>query len=131
MSDERELERHLGIVERIEKANNRDELPNISFATIASYLASNVYFNNVKISQTLFKPVTDALLDYGYFAHENVRQAFIKVIVENYPDVSEDEIIAKYNEILNAKRIGYILSEIGFRNERLYSIEKNENLENK
>lgn len=130
MSDEREIERHLGIVERIEKANNRDELPNISFATIASYLASNVYFNNVKISQTLFKPVTDALLDYGFFGHENVRQAFIKVILENYPEVSEDEIIAKYNEILNAKRIGYILSEITLRNEKQYQIEKKENLEN-
>lgn len=130
MSDERELERHNGILEKIENAQEREDLPNVSFSTIASYLASNVYFNNTKISQIEFKPVVEELINYGFIGHPEVRKAFIKVIINNYRDVIEDEIIEKYKLIVNSKRIGYIIQEIGLKNKKLDEINKRENLKN-
>ena len=129
MNDERELERHNRILEQIKNAKTKEELPRVSFSTIASYLANNVYFNNNKISQTLFAPVITALIDYGMFAHPEVKKAFIKVIKDNYPDVSDEEIVNKYMQVLTAKRIGYLLSEIGQKNIKLDEIIKNENLQ--
>ena len=129
MNDERELERHNRILEQIKNAKTKEELPRVSFSTIASYLANNVYFNNNKISQTLFAPVITALIDYGMFAHPEVKKAFIKVIIDNYPDVSDEEIVNKYMQVLMAKRIGYLLSEIGQKNIKLDEIIKNENLQ--
>ena len=63
------------------------------------------------------------------FAHPEVKKAFIKVIIDNYPDVSDEEIVNKYMQVLMAKRIGYLLSEIGQKNIKLDEIIKNENLQ--
>lgn len=128
MSNERELERHNNIIEQINNATTREDLPNVGFPTIASFLATNVYFNKQKISQTLFKPVIDEIVNYGSLAHPDARNAFIKVLVENYPDVTEEEIIEKYNDILNSNRINYILREITAKNLKLDQIIKEENL---
>lgn len=128
MSNERELERHNKVIEQINNAKVREDLPNISFSSIAAYLATNVYFNKEKISQTLFKPVIDELIIHGIISHPEIRSAFIRVIVENYPDVKEEEIIEKYNEVLKSKRIEYILSEITAKNMKLDEIVKEENL---
>lgn len=130
MSDERELERHNKVLEQIASAKTREDLPKVGFPTISSYLASNIYFNNKKISQTLFQPVINAIIDYGFVAHPEVKKALIKVIVENYPDVSEEEIVNKYKPILESKRIGYILTEITQKNIKLDEIVKLENLDN-
>ena len=129
MNEQRELERHNRVIENIKNAKNRDELPKISFSNISSFLATNVYFNNEKISQKLFQPLVDAIIDYGMLAHPNVKEAFIKVITENYKNVSDKEIENKYNEILKTNRINYILSEITQRNLKLDEFIKKENLE--
>lgn len=129
MSDERELERHNKILDQIANAKTREDLPKVGFPTIASYLASNVYFNNQKISQTMFQPVINAIIDYGFVAHPEVKKALIKVIVENYSGVSEEEIVTKYKQVLESKRIGYILTEIIQKNLKLDEIVKLENLE--
>ena len=129
MNDERELERHNRILEQIKNAKTKDELPKISFQSIASYLATNVYFDGRKISQTLFQPVVDAIIDYGFLVHPEVKNALIRVIVENYPGVEEDKIVEKYREVLASKRIGYILSEITQRNLKLDELIKADNLE--
>ena len=129
MNDARELERHNRILEQIKNAKSKDELPKISFQTIASYLAANVYFDKRKISQTLFQPVVDAIIDYGFLVHPEVKNALIRVIVENYPGVEEDKIVEKYREVLASKRIGYILSEITQRNLKLDELIKADNLE--
>ena len=88
MSDERELLRHNKIIEQINQAEVREDLPSVSFSTISSFLATNVYFNNSKISQVLFKPVVDQIITYGTMQHSEVRKEFIKVILENYPTVN-------------------------------------------
>ena len=130
MSDERELLRHNKSIEQINQAEVREDLPSVSFSTISSFLATNVYFNNSKISQVLFKPVVDQIITYDTMQHSEVRKEFIKVILENYPTVSEIEIIDKYNKIASSKRIGYILNEINYKNKKLDEINKKENLQN-
>ena len=84
MTEERELERHNRVLGQIASAKTREDLPKIGFSTIASYLANNIYFNNEKISQKLFQPVIKAIIDYGAVVHPEVKNALIRVIIENY-----------------------------------------------
>ena len=128
MNEEREFKRHKEILEKIENADNREDLPNVSFSTISLFLVNNVYFNKIKLSQFDFKPVIDALINYGFITHPEVRKVFAKVILENYKNVSEDEIIEKYKYIVDSKKIGHLLQEIGLKNEKLEKIVKRENL---
>lgn len=128
MNEERELKRHKETLEKIESAVNREDLPNVSFSNISSFLANNVYFNKTKLSSLEFKPVIDALLNYGFITHPEVRKVFVQVILENYKNVTEDEIIEKYKFIVDSKRIGHLLQEIGLKNEKIEKITKKENL---
>lgn len=127
MTEERELERHNRVLGQIASAKTREDLPKIGFSTIASYLANNIYFNNEKISQKLFQPVIKAIIDYGAVVHPEVKNALIRVIIENYSNISEDEIIEKYKKVLESKRIVYLLSEIAQKNIKLDEIVKSEN----
>ena len=127
MSDERELERHNKVLDAIKLANTREDLPKIGFSNIASYLANNDYFNNEKLSQKAFQPVINAIIDHGFVTHPEVKNALIRVILENYPFVLEEEIVEMYTKILGSKRIGYILAEITQRNLKLDEIIKREN----
>lgn len=127
MTEERELERHNRVLGQITSAKTREDLPKIGFSTIASYLANNIYFNNEKISQKLFQPVIKAIIDYGAVVHPEVKNALIRVIIENYSNISEDEIIEKYKKVLESKRIVYLLSEIAQKNIKLDEIVKSEN----
>ena len=70
MNEEKELERHNRIIKQIENAQKREDLPNVGFSNIASYLATNVYFNNKKISQTLYKPVIGSIINTCLVTHE-------------------------------------------------------------
>ena len=127
MTEVRELERHNRVLGQITSAKTREDLPKIGFSTIASYLANNIYFNNEKISQKLFQPVIKAIIDYGAVVHPEVKNALIRVIIENYSNISEDEIIEKYKKVLESKRIVYLLSEIAQKNIKLDEIVKSEN----
>ena len=128
MNEEKELERHNRIIKQIENAQKREDLPNVGFSNIASYLATNVYFNNKKISQTLYKPVIDSIINTGIVTHEEVLKSFIKVIHENYPEITEEEIVAKFKSIIKSQRINYILTEITKKNLKLSELIKEENL---
>ena len=46
MTEERELLRHNNIIEAINNANTKEDLPNVTISTLSSFLASNLYFNN-------------------------------------------------------------------------------------
>jgi len=129
VTEERELERHNRILNQIKDAKTREDLPNVSYSTIASYLASNMHFDGKKISQTLFQPVVNEIINHGFFVHNEVKKALVEVIVTNYPNVSEEEIAKKYLNILNSNRINYILSEITQKNLKLDEIMKSDNLE--
>ncbi|MBR2712285.1 MAG: hypothetical protein IKE73_01100 [Bacilli bacterium] len=128
MTDERELERHNRILEQIKNANTKEELPSVSFSSIASFLASNVYFEGVKISQSLFQPVVNEIVNYGNPFNLEVRNAFVKVVLDNYPNITIDDANEKFNTVMSSKRIGYILSEISQKNLKLDEMTKADNL---
>ena len=129
MTEDRELERHNKYVEKIYEASSIDDLPNISFSTIATYLSTNAYFNKTKLSPVAFRPVIDELINYGYFLHPSVKDKFISVIKDNYSNVTDEEINNLYNKIASSKRIGYLIQEIGLRNEKIDRINKREAME--
>lgn len=66
MDNEKEINRHKKIMDSIKNAKCREDVPNVSISNIASYLANNVYFDDRHISQSLFKPVVDMVIDYEF-----------------------------------------------------------------
>ena len=129
MNNEREMDRHNKIIKQIKDAKNRAELPNISLSNISSYLASNVYFDDRHISQTMFKPVLDAIIDYNFFIMPQVKNVFLKVLKENYPNKSEEDYLEKYNMIANSPRIMNILVEVSEKNARLKEFQDNDEID--
>ena len=130
MSPERELKRHVKVLEDIKNASNKEELPNVTLSSIARYLASNASFDKVHISQTAFKPVTDALAKYNYFNVPEVKIAFMQVLRENYEGRTEEEYEALYTQILEGTSIGNYLVEIEERAKKLEQLEELQDLEN-
>ena len=128
MSEERELERHQLIIEQINNANTIEELPSVSLPTIASYLAKNVYFDNIHISQTLFKPVLDLIVEKNTFIDKEVKQAFIKVLKENYINRREEDYLEKYRQIASSPRIPNILIELELKNKKARKIQEQNDL---
>ncbi len=130
MSEERELERHQLLIEQINKANTIEELPNIAIPSISRYLAQNVYYDNIHISQTLFKPVVDIIVEKNTFIDKEVKQAFLKVVRENYPNRRDEDYLEKYRQIASSPRIPNMLIEIAEKNKKLRELQKRDNLNN-
>ena len=130
MSDERELERHLKVLEQIKNAKTKKELPKVEFSTITSYLASNIYFNNRKLSQTLFQPVVNEIVYHGHARHIAVKQALLMIILFNYENLNAEEVANKCASVLKSKRIDYILEETQLKKAKLDEFEKNKNEKN-
>lgn len=130
MSEERELERHLKLLEQINNANTIEELPGISLPSISQYLAQNVYFDKVHISQTLFNPVLDLVVKHNTFINKEVKKAFVKVLKENYPNRKEEEYLEKYRQIASSPRIPNILIEVSEKNKKLQMFQDKQDLIN-
>ena len=130
MDNEKESNRHKKIMDSIRRAKCREDVPNVSLSNIASYLASNVYFDDRHISQSLFKPVVDMVIDYGFFGMPQVRDVFISVLKENYPDKNESEYIEKYNLINKSLRITNIIIEVSERMAKIQKFQDEEDLIN-
>ena len=130
MDNEKEISRHKKIMDSIRNAKCKEDIPNVSLSNIAGYLASNVYFDDRHISQSLFKPVVDMVVDYGFFGMPQVRDVFIKVLKENYPDKSEDEYIEKYNLINKSHKITNIIIEVSERMAMIQKFQDEEDLIN-
>ncbi len=130
MSPEKELKRHVKVLEDIKNASNKEELPNVTLSNITKYLASNASFDKVHISQTAFKPVTDALSKYNYFTVPEVKNAFMTVLRENYEGKTEEEYEALYTQISEGTSIGNYLVEIQERTKKLEQFEQTQDLEN-
>ena len=130
MNNEKEINRHKKIMDSIKSAKCREDVPNVSISNIASYLANNVYFDDRHISQSLFKPVVDMVVNYGLFGMPQVRDVFINVLRENYPDRNEEEYIEKYNIINKSLRITNIIIEVSERMAKIQKFQDEEDLIN-
>lgn len=128
MTGERELERHNRILNEIEEAKDRNELPSISYASIASYLATNVYFDKVHLSATDFAPAVDTIINNnGIIDREAFKESLVKIVKDNYPDVHALKMESVLYKVLSSPRIAYMLEEIDAKNARLDYITKEEN----
>lgn len=130
MDNEKEINRHKKIMDSIRKAKCREDVPNVSISNIASYLANNVYFDDRHISQSLFKPVVDMVVNYGFFGMPQVRDVFINVLRENYPDRNEEEYLEKYYLINKSLRITNIIIEVSERMAKIQKFQDEEDLIN-
>ena len=130
MDNKKEIERHKRVMDSIRNANSKEEIPNVSLSNIASYLASNAYFDDRHISQSLFKPVMDCLIDYGFFGMPQVRDVFIKILKDNYPGKSDEEYLNKYNAINSSNRVTNILIEVSEKMGKLQKFQDEEDLSN-
>ena len=83
MGEDKELERHERTLEQIRNANSKEEMPNSTLSKVTRFIATNVYFDNKKISQTEFKPVLDAILEHNTFGTPEVKQVFIEILRKN------------------------------------------------
>jgi len=116
MKIERELERHLNVLEKINEAKTYDELPNISFSSITSYITSNTKFNDVKFSQKDFKPILDALIKNDFKKFDGLKELYVNIVLSKCPNVSLEDIESKYEEIFDGIRINYLIEEITLKN---------------
>ena len=117
-------------MDSIKNAKSKEELPSVSYSTIANYLASNVYFDDRHISQSLFKPVVDMIVTYNGLFMPQVKEVFIRVLKENYPDKKEEEYLEKFNIVAWGPRIINLLIEIGERNVKLQQFQDKDDLDN-
>ena len=92
------------------------------------FFSSNIYFNDEKISASEYTDLVDKIVKHSTFNNQEVKEYFIGTIIEKYPNTTEEEIIQRYEKILNTNRVDYILNEIGLRNIKLDKIIKEENL---
>lgn len=114
MKLEREIERHNNIISWIDDAETIDELPNISMSSITSYISSNTYFGENKFNQKDFKSITKMIMENK--SDSEIKNCYIKIITNKYPETSIDDINKKYTEIFEGVRIKYILEEINIKN---------------
>ena len=55
MNNEKEVLRHKKVMDSIKNAKSKEELPSVSYSTIANYLANNVYFDDRHILEEPIK----------------------------------------------------------------------------
>ena len=130
MKVDKEEMRHLRVMEEIKNATNKEQLPDVTLSNIARYLASNASIDKVKVSQTAFKPVIEALTKYNYFTVPEVKEAFMKVLAKSYPGKTEEEYESIYTQISEQSNIGNYLEEIQERANRIKEFEEAQDLEN-
>ena len=128
MSDERELERHNKVIEQINNATKKEELPNVTISNISSYLATNIYFNDKKLSSSVFSIIASEIYNNGGLAL-NLKDEIVAIIKENYADVSDELIEGKLTKVLDGVRIKYLVEEISLRNNKINEFEEKELLE--
>ncbi len=130
MKVDKEEMRHLRVMEEIKNATNKDQLPEVTLSNISKYLSINASFDKVRVSQTAFKPVIEALAKYNYFTVPEVKEAFMKVLAESYPGKTEEEYEKLYTQISEKSNIGNYLEEIQERANKIKEIEEAQDLEN-
>lgn len=126
MNEAKELERHNKVLEQIESAKTREELPKIGISSITSYLATNIYFGDKRLSATAFQPLAN-LICLNAQPNE-IQIEYIKLMNENYPDAAKEEVYSKFEKIVNGPKTKNLVTELVQKNIKSEQIEKEENL---
>ena len=126
---DKETKRHDNIINKIERANNKKELPSISNSNILDELVKILEFNGKKIEKINLKNISK-LLDEGYsFKSEIIKRNIVIIIYNNFENIKEEDITNKYIEIINNEKINNILYEIQLKEQKIIEFENNNKLE--
>lgn len=130
MNEEKELARHKSVMDRINNATKKEEVPNITASTLSNFLANFIEFDGVKLNSKEFANIYQTIIDYGTFANHKVIEIFINILKKNYPNRSEEEYLNKYVEVAKNPKFNHIINEITARYSKLTEIREKEDLEN-
>lgn len=125
---EKEIERHIKVLEAIKNAKTKEEIPNIQLSHITKYIATNCSFNGEKISQSECKPILDSIMGYGIEGSKEVLNTFIEVLRKKYPEKTDEEFIKRYKQIIETGKINNYLNEIYKRAEKIQELDGKEQL---
>lgn len=108
-----EKERHEIYMDQLENAKTVKELPKKITASVVINLFQNLAsFKDKKIpKEKLEKFVKEILKDDYYVTYGFINEGLTKILKENYPDKTDDEIIKKIDEVSASERLENILCE--------------------
>lgn len=129
MGEDKELERHNKVLEQIKNATTKEEVPSSTLSKVTKFIATNVYFDDTRLSQTEFKPVLDAILQSGAFTTPEVKKVFMEILTKNYPGKTQEEFETQYEKMARASNISNYIKEAEARNAKLLELQKQANLE--
>ena len=113
--------RHQDILNKIKEAKTKNELPKVTLNNILRYFSDNAHFET-KLNTQSFQPVYDKILEKGFFIDPEVKETFINVLKENYPNHIDSEYEEKYNNI-NPAKVHNLMEELYYRSEKIEEIE--------
>jgi len=128
MNESRELERHNGVLNKIEMASKKEDIPKIVKSNITSFLATNAYLSSKKISTNKFVELTDLIVSKNTFNDKEVKEMFINILRKEYEDINIDLIEILYDKINKTNRIDYLLEEISKREKKIKELERKEEI---
>lgn len=129
MNKEREILRHNQVMERINAATTKEEVPDITPSNLSNYLARTIEFDGINLTSQHFANIYKAITDYSTFFCNEVREIFINILRENYPYRTEEEYLRKYIEVCQDLKFNNIVMEINSRYQKLESIKESQELQ--
>ncbi|MBQ6546380.1 MAG: hypothetical protein IJL74_00035 [Bacilli bacterium] len=118
----KEEQRHQAVLDKINEANTKGDLPKVTLSVLLRYLSDNAYFER-KLDTSTFEPVYELIVEKGSFLSPVVKAKFIEILKSNYPAHLESEYEEKYNKI-NPTKVGNLIEEIYQRHTKIEEIEK-------
>ena len=127
MNLDKEMERHVKVLEDIKNAKSKASLPKVTQSNLYRYFCDNAYFDR-KLEPSKFEPILKLINNNGTFASFDVRNAFMQILRENYPGHDESDYEEKYNNISSIK-VDHLIDEIHRREDRIIDFERVEDLD--
>ena len=123
---DRETKRHNNVLNKIETANNKKELPSISYTNVINELSKLITFNGKTMDKKKLERI-GAALDKGYsFTSEFVEKELRNIIYDSIGYIDEGSMKFIFDEIKNIKKINNMLYEIQLKNQKIFEIENKE-----
>ena len=119
--------RHEEIMDKINNAKTKNELPRVTLNNLLRYFSDNAHFEE-KIQPSLFEPVVDLMEEKGGIHAPEVKEEFIKILKKNYPGKEESEYEAKFKNI-DPKKATHLYIEFLSRLDKIGKLERQEFLD--
>lgn len=123
----KEDNRHKDVMDRINNANSKEEVPVVTLRNLLRYFSDNAHFEE-KVPASLFEPVYDIMHEKGSFYDPEVKETFIQILRDFYPGKEESEYEDKFNNI-DPKKAIHLEIEYLSRVDKIEQLEKKEFLD--